>query len=138
VAYHEQRGCSRSEAPPDPSACSVQMLVEDVQALIDWVGVPAVDLPGYSFGGGLALEVARAEPERIRRVVVQSPAFHLADPAITASQIAGLTWAASDETADRIGQLYLPDPDALWSMVDSGTVDRFLFQDAGHAGRRAA
>lgn len=139
VVYHEQRGCGRSEAPPDPAAYSVQILVEDVQALIDWLGVPAVDLLGYSFGGGLALEVARVDLERVRRVVVQAPAFHLADPAIIANQIAGLTWAASGEAADQIGQLDLPDPDArldaLWSLVDSEAVDRFLFQSAFHARR---
>jgi len=139
VVYHEQRGCGRRKAPPDPAAYSVQILVEDVQALSDWLGVPAVDLLGYSFGGGLALEVARVDPERVRRVVVQAPAFHLADPAIIASQIAGLTWAASGEEANHIGQLDLPDPDArlaaIWSLVDTEAVDRFLFQSAFHAQR---
>ncbi|GGR07598.1 alpha/beta fold hydrolase [Deinococcus ruber] len=139
VVYYEQRGCGRSEAAEDPSADSYHVLIEDVLALIDWLGVPAVDLLGYSFGGGLALEVARVNPQRIRHVVVQAPAFHLADPEIAKSQIAGLTWAARGETADRIRRLDVPDLDrrldAIWSLVDIETVDRFLFQDTEHARR---
>lgn len=137
VVYHEQRGCGRSEAPLDPSSYSLELLVEDVRALIDWLGVPAVDLLGYSFGGGLALEVASVEPERVRRVVVQAPVLHLSDPVITRSQIAGLTWAASDEIQRQIRRLNLPDLnarlDAIWSLVDVETIDRFLFQSAVHA-----
>jgi len=142
VVYHEQRGCDRSEAPLDPATSSIQILVEDVQALIDWLNVPMVDLLGYSFGGGLALEVASMEPKRVRRAVVQAPAFDLAAPAITESQIAGLTWAARGETAEQISLLALSDLqdrlDAIWSLVDTDTVDRFLFQDARHARRNRA
>jgi len=78
------------------------------------------------------------EPKRVRRVV-QAPAFDLADPAITESQIAGLTWATSGQMAEQIGQLDLTALeallDAVWSLVDTETVDRFPFQNARQARR---
>ena len=111
----------------EPSSYSLELLVEDVRALIDWLGVPAVDLLGYSFGG-LALEVARVEPERVCRVVVQARVLHLSDPVITRSQIAGLTWTASDEIQRQIRRLSLSDLDVIWSLMDAQTVDGFLFQ----------
>ena len=39
-------------------------------SLLDELGLGAVDVLGYSFGGGLAQELARRAPERVRRLIL--------------------------------------------------------------------
>lgn len=134
VVYHEQRGSGRSEAPANPAAYSVPLLVEDLRALIQHLNAPQVDLLGYSFGGGLALEFARAHSTLVRRVVAQAPAFHLSAPEIVAAQLAGFRRVAQGGVLAEIEQILrttLSDTEKLeqlWSVADTPTVDRFLFQ----------
>ena len=139
VIYHEQRGCGRSDAPPAPDEYSLPLLVSDVDALLDTLELAQVDVLGYSFGGGLALEYALAHPERVRRLVLQAPALHLLDPEIVAAQVAGFREVARAELAAAIEAIYaepLTDKEKLeqiWGMVDTSTVDRFLFQSSEKA-----
>jgi poly(3-hydroxyalkanoate) depolymerase len=41
-----------------------------VDALLDELGLGPVDVLGYSFGGGLAQELARRRPQRVRRLIL--------------------------------------------------------------------
>ena len=41
-----------------------------VERLLDELGLERVDVLGYSFGGGLAQELARRAPDRVRRLVL--------------------------------------------------------------------
>ena len=135
VIYHEQRGCGRSDAPTDAADYSIQRLVADLTELTDILALPEVDLLGYSFGGGLALELARAQPLRVRRVVAQAPAFSMLDPQIVSSQLGGFLQVAEGEILEAIKAVVSgPVPAAqqleqVWNVVDQQTVDRFLFQD---------
>lgn len=98
-----------------------------------------MDLLGYSFGGGLALEFARAHPNLVRRVVAQAPAFHLNAPEIVAAQLAGFRQVARGEVRAEIEQILtldLSDAEKLeqvWSVADTPTVDRLLFQSPNWA-----
>lgn len=139
VVYHEQRGSGRSKAPADVNAYSVPLLVADLHALVECLGVPQVDLLGYSFGGGLALEYTRAHPQQVRRLVLQAPALHLREPLVVASQLAGFQQVAQGELQGRIESILssaLPPEEQLevvWEVVDTETVDRFLFQSPAWA-----
>lgn len=139
VVYHEQRGCGRSEAPTDTSEYGVPLLVADLHALVEHLNVPRVDLLGYSFGGGLALEYARAYGERVRRLVLQAPVLHGPHPEIIRGQLAGFQQVARGTVAARIAEIRRgpasPEAqlEAVWGAVDSATVDRFLFQSPQHA-----
>jgi pimeloyl-ACP methyl ester carboxylesterase len=56
-----------------------------VTELLDELGLERVDVLGYSFGGGLAQELAHRAPERVRRLVlVRDRAGHRRQPAQTA------------------------------------------------------
>lgn len=141
VIYHEQRGCGRSDPPLSPTEYSLPLLVADLNALLDWLNVPQVDLLGYSFGGGLALEFALAHPERVRRLVLQAPALSLNDPHVVESQLSGFQAVTKGELRGRIESI-LAEPssasqklEAVWAIVDSATVDRFLFEQPEKAAR---
>lgn len=48
---------------------------EDMAGVLDAVGEPKADVVGYSFGGGIALRLALAHPEKVRRLVAVSCGF---------------------------------------------------------------
>ncbi|MCI4061979.1 alpha/beta fold hydrolase [Micromonospora sp. R77] len=49
-----------------------ESMAEDVAALLRHLGLPEVDLLGYSLGGGVALRTAIRHPELLRRLVLVS------------------------------------------------------------------
>lgn len=48
---------------------------DDLAVILDELGYEAVDVMGYSFGGGAALRLAIQHPERVRKLVAVSAAF---------------------------------------------------------------
>lgn len=48
---------------------------DDLDALLEKIGVPQVDVVGYSFGGGTALRLAVQHPKRVRKLVIVSAPF---------------------------------------------------------------
>ncbi len=53
----------------------LETMADDVAALIDHLGLGAVDVLGYSMGGGVALQLAVRHPAAVRRLVVVSRAM---------------------------------------------------------------
>lgn len=51
-------------------------LASDVVALLQHLGVPQVDVFGFSVGGAVALHLAVRHPDLLRRVIVSSVSFH--------------------------------------------------------------
>ncbi|HSP80578.1 MAG TPA: alpha/beta hydrolase, partial [Myxococcaceae bacterium] len=68
MVYLDQRGCGRSERPWD-GQYSLEVLVADLEALRQELGVERWVLLGHSFGGTLALEYAARHPQRVAGVV---------------------------------------------------------------------
>ncbi len=69
VVVYETRGQGQSELCLDDVSPPVH--VADFMHLLDALGIDGpVDLCGFSFGGRLALAIAAAHPEKIRRLVV--------------------------------------------------------------------
>jgi poly(3-hydroxyoctanoate) depolymerase len=61
-------GTGESGTPLRP--WSIRKLASLTVEVLDHLGVGEVDVVGYSFGGAVAQELARAEPVRVRRVVL--------------------------------------------------------------------
>ena len=61
-------GSGLSQRPPRP--LGMRSLAAIVRALLDELDLDRVDVLGYSWGGGLAQELARRAPERVRRLVL--------------------------------------------------------------------
>jgi proline iminopeptidase len=68
MIYFDQRGSGRSERPWT-QAYSIDILVQDIEALRQRLGAPRIALIGHSFGGTLALEYAARYPEHVSRIV---------------------------------------------------------------------
>lgn len=62
-----------SAPPADSTAYSISILVADLESLRVHLGVPRIDLLGFSFGGELALEYALAHPGRVEHLVLEAP-----------------------------------------------------------------
>jgi lipase len=72
---------------PDVPPWTLEQHAEDVLSTMDSLRLSTVDLVGHSFGGCVAVYVARAAPQRVRRLV-------LLDPAVGISRRAGRDEAA--------------------------------------------
>jgi lipase len=51
--------------------------VADALAVLDGLGLDRVDVAGHSFGGAIAVHLARTAPDRVRRLVLLDPAIGL-------------------------------------------------------------
>ena len=71
VLLWDYRGHGRSDAPEDPSAYSMERVVEDLEQVLDALapGAPAV-VGGLSFGGLASLHFALRRPERVRALLL--------------------------------------------------------------------
>lgn len=68
VVTIDARGHGASDKPHDSAFYGEARMARDVSALIDHLGVPAIDLAGYSMGAIVSLICASQEP-RVRRLV---------------------------------------------------------------------
>lgn len=134
LLYYEQRGSGRSKAPDDPTDYSMPVLVSDLDGLREALDVELMSLLGFSFGAELALEYALAHPENVQSLVLQCPT--VAMPGRLAwVQLYGFYQVAHGELKKKIWDEIVGcgDPerklDTVWQIVDSDTVDRFLFHD---------
>ena len=66
-------GCGRT-AGSGTRDFGPQAMRDHVLALLDALGLERVDLDGWSMGGRIALDLAAAAPDRVRRLVVSAPA----------------------------------------------------------------
>lgn len=64
------RGHGMSGKPAEPDAYSLELMAADVVAVMDAVGLGAVDVVAYSLGSRIALELARSVPERVGSLVL--------------------------------------------------------------------
>ena len=75
VVTYDQRGVSRSSAPPmDPSSYTLSKYVDDLEAVRKAIGVEKVHLFGHSWGGLVAMRYAAVYPGRVRSIVLMGSA----------------------------------------------------------------
>jgi 3-oxoadipate enol-lactonase len=67
ILRYDLRGQGGTQATPAPY--SIELLVQDLHALWDKLGVEKTDLVGLGLGGGIVQAAAVAYPERIRKLI---------------------------------------------------------------------
>ncbi|RYH01111.1 alpha/beta fold hydrolase [Salipiger sp. IMCC34102] len=66
-------GSGKTDKPPECSYAP-DLMRDHVIGVIDALSLDVVDLDGWSLGGRIALDVAHAAPDRVRRLVLTAPA----------------------------------------------------------------
>lgn len=95
VIAPDLRGHGRSDWTPTYALVDFE---DDLSALLDALGLGAINLIGHSLGGHLALKLATRQPERIRRLVIEAapvPPRDVADATALAAAQSGPTWKRS-------------------------------------------
>lgn len=74
VIYYDQRGNGRSSLIDDPEKLAVSRHVADLEAIRRYFGLERMTLLGNSWGGLLISAYAAAHPDRVERLILDSPA----------------------------------------------------------------
>lgn len=72
VIFYDQLGCGNSAVPPNPSLWSVDLFVDEVNAVRRALGLERVHLLGQSWGGMLGMEYALTQPEGLASLIIES------------------------------------------------------------------
>jgi pimeloyl-ACP methyl ester carboxylesterase len=73
IFAYDRRGHGQSEVPPPQAPYTVEVLAEDLRALMDACGIGCADFFGCSGGAITALAFALANPKRMRRLILAEP-----------------------------------------------------------------
>ena len=130
VIAYEGRGQGQSAL--SVADASPPRLIADFCALMDALGIDAaVDLCGFSFGGRLALAIAAAHPERVRRLVISGVGAGRGAlgrvivqgwrAALATGDLEALAWVS---LADTLGPDYLARHEAMLPAFVKATVQR--------------
>jgi proline iminopeptidase len=82
MIYLDQRGCGRSDAPPDQNY-SLARVVQDFDEVRKALGIEKWTVMAHSFGGILATEYATQHPENIKSMVYLNGTVSLPDSALS-------------------------------------------------------
>ncbi len=124
VVAPDQVGFGKSSKPTSP--LSFDVLARDTATLLDQLKITDVDIVAHSMGGMLAVRLARAYPQRVRRMVLAAP-IGLEDYRVYVPPVATEVLLAQEEklTADAYRRqlttnyaIKLP-PDAITPFVDA-------------------
>lgn len=77
LLFYDQLGCGRSERPDDPALWRVERFVQELEALLQALGLKRVHLLGHSWGSILAVEFALAWPARVVSLMLASPCLSI-------------------------------------------------------------
>lgn len=138
LIYYEQRGSGRSDSPPNQADYSLDLLISDLEALRQHWQLPRMTLLGFSFGGELALEYALKHPSAVEKLILQAPSDMYSEHQSWV-QLYGFWSVARGGIREHIAEvLASSEPlkaklERVWELVDTPTVDRFLFHNAAAA-----
>jgi proline iminopeptidase len=102
VIYLDYRGRGRSDPVADPSTITFAGDVADVAGLVRALGVGAVNLYGFSYGGMVAQSLALEHPELVKRLVLANT-LHSAE-----------MWQRNHENINRELELQYPE---VWDQI---------------------
>lgn len=119
----DQRGYNLSDKPEPVSAYALPVLVEDVRALLDHLGLAKVTLVGHDWGGVVAWAFAMAHADRLERLVI----INAPHPAVFRRELAGNP--AQQEASRYIGVFRTPQAESLLLANDCAALERIVLAD---------
>jgi len=129
------RGHGASGKPPPPEPYRYDLMAADVVAVLDHLRLDAVLAAGGSLGGGVAIQLDRLQPGRVRRMMLcEAIARPLAEiptgtenPLVAVARRRRVIWPSRAEIEASYGSRPPLDalaPEALSAYLDCGTVAR--------------
>lgn len=73
VVLYDQLGCGESDRPNDPSLWTIQLFIDELNALQDHLGITRHHILGHSWGGSLAAEYTLTRPDGLEKLILSSP-----------------------------------------------------------------
>lgn len=70
IVTFDNRGAGRTDAPDEPY--TITQMAEDLDNLLDHLNIPSAHIIGWSMGGLIAQSLARANPRRIKQLLLLS------------------------------------------------------------------
>jgi L-proline amide hydrolase len=72
VIFYDQLGCGNSAVPSNPSLWTVDLYVDEVNAVRKALGLDRVHLLGQSWGGMLSMQYALTQPAGLASLIIES------------------------------------------------------------------
>jgi proline-specific peptidase len=116
VVFYDQLGCGNSDEPHNPSMYTVDLYVEEIDAVRRTLGLDGIHILGQSWGGMLAMEYALTQPKGLICLI-------LADTAASLPQ-----WAA--EARHLVSELPEEVQQTLQKHLEAGTTDSPEYREA--------
>jgi pimeloyl-ACP methyl ester carboxylesterase len=110
LLIYNNRGYPPSSVPEDPDAYSQEHSIEDLQLLMEHVGIERPVLGGFSMGGSIALNFALRYPDRLRALILAGTGTGSIDKAQNARDFAPIADRFLDEGPAKVGEEYLRGP----------------------------
>lgn len=142
LVYYEQRGCGRTKAPIDTTDYEIPTLISDLDGLREKLDFEKMILLGYSFGAELALRYAQQDPDKVKQLILSSPAELSTSNKLV--QIQGFYSIGNRILREKIEKTIM-EPTTIddkyikiWGMVSTPVADSFLFinQDVAKKNRK--
>src|SRR5687768_7614506 len=70
VVSWDMRGHGQTDSPPDPAQYSTALIVADMRALLQHLGIERAVIGGLSLGGYVSLAFYLAHPEMVQALVI--------------------------------------------------------------------
>jgi pimeloyl-ACP methyl ester carboxylesterase len=120
VVLYDARGHGRSSGAPNPAAYGYERLADDLEAVLDALGIQRAALAGASMGAHTILRFALERPQRVAALGIVTPAFDPDAPEPTAAD--GEPVAADPDSPTQPGG----ERDVLAHGLREGGVEGFL------------
>ena len=121
VITYDRRGCTRSERPEPYTETTVAEQADDAAALLDVLSAWPSVVIGRSYGGAVALDLARRHPDHVRALVLLEPV------------VEGVS-SDADRWIERVRQRVRADVDSRGLDAAAEAVGREALGDAGWEG----
>jgi pimeloyl-ACP methyl ester carboxylesterase len=119
----DQRGYNLSAKPADVADYALAVLVEDIRAFLEQLGLTQVTLVGHDWGGVVAWAFAMAHPERLERLVI----INAPHPAVFRRELASNP--AQQEASRYIEVFRTPQAEALLAANHCAALERIVLAD---------
>lgn len=136
VIYYDQRGNGRSSLIDDPDKLAVAYHIADLEAIRRHFGLERMSLLGNSWGGLLISAYAAAHPDRVERLILDSPApptaalHRLMATRMSERAEQRFSEAEQDHVRDNVDWLAAEDPIAACGVFANFILRLYVFDSA--------